>query len=187
MPRALGQQPTGEATGAGADPTGATRIATHQLAMTLWTFLAFVLDAVAIAAQALTGRALGAGDAATTRRLTTRMTWWGLWSGVVTGAGLALAAPVLGPVFTSDPAVHDLLLPVLLTAALFQPVAGVVFVLDGVLIGAGDGVYLAWAGLLVLVAYAPVLLMMGSGTGLVVVWAVFGAVFIGTRCQNQAL
>ena len=139
-------------------------------------------DAVAIAAQALTGRALGAGDAATTRRLTTRMTWWGLWSGVVTGAGLALAAPVLGPVFTSDPAVHDLLLPVLLTAALFQPVAGVVFVLDGVLIGAGDGVYLAWAGLLVLVAYAPVLLMMGSGTGLVVVWAVFGAVFIGTRC-----
>ena len=170
------------ATGAGADPTGATRIATHQLAMTLWTFLAFVLDAVAIAAQALTGRALGAGDAATTRRLTTRMTWWGLWSGVVTGAGLALAAPVLGPVFTSDPAVHDLLLPVLLTAALFQPVAGVVFVLDGVLIGAGDGVYLAWAGLLVLVAYAPVLLMMGSGTGLVVVWAVFGAVFIGTRC-----
>ena len=151
------------ATGAGADPTGATRIATHQLAMTLWTFLAFVLDAVAIAAQALTGRALGAGDAATTRRLTTRMTWWGLWSGVVTGAGLALAAPVLGPVFTSDPAVHDLLLPVLLTAALFQPVAGVVFVLDGVLIGAGDGVYLAWAGLLV-------------------VWAVFGAVFIGTRC-----
>ena len=64
----------------------------------------------------------------------------------------------------------------------FQPVAGVVFVLDGVLIGAGDGVYLAWAGLLVLLAYAPVLLLLGSGTGLVAVWAVFGAVFIGTRC-----
>ena len=74
------------------------------------------------------------------------------------------------------------LVPVLLTAALFQPVAGVVFVLDGVLIGAGDGVSLAWAGLLVLLAYAPVLLLLGSGTGLVAVWAVFGAVFIGTRC-----
>ena len=170
------------ASGAGADAAGATRIATHQLAMTLWTFLAFVLDAVAIAAQALTGRALGAGDPGTTQRLTARMTRWGLWSGVVTGAGLAAASPLLGPVFTSDPAVHDLLVPVLLTAALFQPVAGVVFVLDGVLIGAGDGVYLAWAGLLVLLAYAPVLLLLGSGTGLVAVWAVFGAVFIGTRC-----
>ncbi len=173
---------SGVAGGAGDDPAGATRIATHQLAMTLWTFLAFVLDAVAIAAQALTGRALGAGDAETTRRLTARMTWWGLWSGVVTGAALAAASPLLGPVFTSDPAVHDLLVPVLLTAALFQPVAGVVFVLDGVLIGAGDGVYLAWAGLLVLLAYAPVLLVLGSDTGLVAVWVVFGAVFIGTRC-----
>ena len=110
------------------------------------------------------------------------MTWWGLWSGVVTGAALAAAAPLLGPLFTSDPAVHDLLVPVLLTAALFQPLAGVVFVLDGVLIGAGDGVYLALAGLLVLVAYAPVLLALGTGAGLVAVWAVFGALFIGSRC-----
>ena len=179
---ATGAAGSGAEAATGPEAGGAARIATHQLAMTLWTFLAFVLDAVAIAAQALTGRALGAGDAATTRRLTTRMTWWGLWSGVVTGAALAAAAPLLGPLFTSDPAVHDLLVPVLLTAALFQPLAGVVFVLDGVLIGAGDGVYLALAGLLVLVAYAPVLLALGTGAGLVAVWAVFGALFIGSRC-----
>jgi putative MATE family efflux protein len=158
----------------------AARIATHQLAMTLWTFLAFVLDAIAIAAQALTGRSLGAGDREGTRRLTRRMTWWGLWTGVVTGLGLAALSPVLGPVFTADARVHELLVPVLLVAAAFQPVAGVVFVLDGVLIGAGDGRYLAWAGTLVLAAYAPLLLLVG-GADLVVVWVVFGAGFIGSR------
>lgn len=166
------------ATGAAAEE--AARIATHQLAMTIWTFLAFVLDAIAIAAQALTGRSLGAGDREETRRLTRRMTWWGLWTGMVTGLALAALAPVLGPLFTPDPRVHELLVPVLLVAALFQPVAGVVFVLDGVLIGAGDGRYLAWGGVLVLAAYAPLLLLVG-GADLVMVWTVFGAGFIGSR------
>ena len=100
--------------------------------MTLWTFLAFALDAVAIAAQAITGRTLGAGDLDSARAVTDRMVRWGLRSGVATGLLLAALAPVLGSLFTNDPAVRDLLLPVLLVAAVFQPVAGVVFVLDGV-------------------------------------------------------
>jgi putative MATE family efflux protein len=157
-------------------------LAAHQLATTWWTFLAFVLDAVAIAAQALTGRSLGAGDVAGTRDTTRRMVRWGLVSGVVTGVLLAAVAPVLGRFFTPDAAVVDRLLPVLLVAALAQPVAGVVFVLDGVLIGAGDGAYLARAGLLTLVAYAPVVLVCAAtGAGLVAIWVAFGAVFMGAR------
>ena len=157
-------------------------LATHQLAMTLWGFLAFVLDAIAIAAQAITGRSLGAGDAAGTRALTARMIRWGAVSGVVTGVLLAAVSPVVGHVFTGDPAVRDLLVPVLLVAALGQPVAGVVFVLDGVLIGAGDGRYLAKAGLVTLVAYAPVVLACAAANaGLVVIWLSFCAVFMGAR------
>ncbi|NHC22479.1 MATE family efflux transporter [Nocardioides sp. IC4_145] len=157
-------------------------LATHQLAMTLWTFLAFVLDAIAIAAQAITGRYLGAGDVAGTRAVTDRMIRWGIVSGVVTGLLLAAASPVLGHLFTGDAAVQDLLVPVLVVAALGQPVAGVVFVLDGVLIGAGDGPYLARAGLVVLVLHAPAVLAAAYlGGGLVVVWAVFAAVFMGAR------
>ena len=71
-------------------------LATYQLALTLWTFLAFTLDAIAIAAQAITGRALGAGDVAGTRALTQRMIRWGVVSGIVTGLLLALASPFLG-------------------------------------------------------------------------------------------
>lgn len=171
------------ATGDGAGEQDAVDLATHQLAMTLWTFLAFVLDAIAIAAQALTGRALGAGDTAGTRALTRRMVQWGVAGGVVTGLLLAALSPVLGQLFTSDPAVRDLLVPVLIAAALAQPIAGVVFVLDGVLIGAGDGAYLARGGLLVLLVYAPVALLAAGVLGsLVWLWAAFGLVFMGMRC-----
>ncbi len=157
-------------------------LATHQLAMTLWTFLAFVLDALAIAAQAITGRYLGAGDVDGTRAVTRRMVRWGLLGGLVTGAVLAAAAPLVGPLLSGDERVHQRLLPVLLVAALAQPLAGVVFVLDGVLIGAGDGAYLARAGVLVLLAHGPVVLLVaGAGAGLVGVWAVFGFVFMGAR------
>jgi MATE family, multidrug efflux pump len=166
-----------------ADAAGqAVDLATHQLALTLWTFLAFALDALAIAAQAITGRFLGAGDVVGTREVTRRMVMWGVVGGVVSGSLLALASPVLGALFTEDPDVQRLLVPVLLVAALGQPVAGVVFVLDGVLIGAGDGAYLARGGLLTLLAYAPlVLLVAGLGLGLVAVWVVFTVVFMGAR------
>ncbi len=157
-------------------------IATHQLAMTVWGFLAFVLDAIAIAAQAITGRYLGAGDVATTRAVTRRMIQWGVVSGLVTGVALGAASPWLGALFSGDQAVQDRLVPVLLVAALGQPIAGVVFVLDGVLIGAGDGTYLAWAGTLILVVYAPVAILLGVlGGGLVWIWISFCTVFMGAR------
>ena len=159
-------------------------IAAHQLAFTIWAFLAFVLDAIAIAAQALTGRYLGAGEPETARAVTRRMVRWGAVSGIVTGVLLAATSPLLGQLFTPDESVRALLTPVLLVAAVFQPVAGVVFVLDGVLIGAGDGAYLAKAGLVVLVVYAPVVLVLAAlvgAHGLLWVWVAFSTLFMGAR------
>ena len=55
--------------------------------------------------------------------------------------------------------------------ALSQPVCGVVFVLDGVLMGAGDGPYLAWAMLVTLAVFAPVALLVPAlGGGLTALW-----------------
>lgn len=162
---------------------GATQLATMQLALTVWTFLAYSLDAVAIAAQAITGRYLGAADAAGTRAVTRRMERWGWLSGVATGIALAAVAPVLGSAFTADSDVLDLLVPVLLVAALAQPLAGIVFVLDGVLIGAGDGVYLAWAQLCTLTLFAPAAWLAG-GHGLTWLWAAFAIFFMGGRAAT---
>ncbi|WP_036225236.1 MATE family efflux transporter [Marmoricola sp. URHB0036] len=165
---------------------GDADLAAMQLALTIWTFLAFTLDAVAIAAQAITGRYLGAGDAPGTRAGTSRMERWGWLSGIVTGLGLAALAPFLGPLFTGDQVVQDLLVPVLLVAAVAQPVAGIVFVLDGVLIGAGDAVYLAWAQLATLLLFAPVAWLVG-GQGLVWLWVAFAVCFMGGRAVTLIL
>jgi len=134
---------------------GSEALAAQQVAVTIVSILAFALDAIAIAGQTLTGRSLGAGDVAGTRSTTRRMMGWGVASGVVAAVLLLASVPWLPGLFTSDEGVRHLLVGALVVIALTQPISGVVFVLDGVLIGAGDGAYLAWAGVATLVAYAP--------------------------------
>lgn len=150
---------------------GDTDIAAHQIVLTLWSLLAFALDAIAIAGQAIIGRYLGADDPDGARAVCRRMVRWGIGAGVVLGLLVVVSRPVFVPLFTSDPAVRDALLPALLVVAISQPVAGVVYILDGVLMGAGDGPYLAWAMLLVLAAFAPVALLVPTlGGGLTALW-----------------
>ncbi|MGK3106331.1 MATE family efflux transporter [Streptomyces sp. WAC05858] len=150
---------------------GDTDIAAHQIVLTLWSLLAFALDAIAIAGQAIIGRYLGAGDKEGARAACRRMVHWGIASGVALGLLVVASRPLFIPLFTTDAAVRDALLPALLVTALIQPVSGVVFVLDGVLMGAGDGPYLAWAMIVTLVAFAPVALLVPSfGGGLTALW-----------------
>jgi putative MATE family efflux protein len=160
---------------------GDVQLAAHQVAATLVSLLAFALDAVAIAGQTLTGRTLGAGDAVGTRALTRRMIGWGIATGVVAAAALAALSPWLPHLFTSDARVQDALVPALLVVAAVQPLSGVVFVLDGVLIGAGDGVYLALAGIVTLVVYTPLVLLVGlADAGFTWLWVAYGG-FIAAR------
>ncbi|MET7445052.1 MATE family efflux transporter [Streptomyces sp. NPDC005508] len=150
---------------------GDTDVAAHQIILSLWSLTAFALDAIAIAGQAIIGRYLGANDAKGAREACRRMVQWGIASGVVLGAVILLARPLFVPLFTSDASVQDTLLPALLVVALSQPISGVVFVLDGVLMGAGDGRYLASAMVVTLAVFAPVALLVPSfGGGLTALW-----------------
>lgn len=150
---------------------GDVDIAAHQIILSLWSLTAFALDAIAIAGQAIIGRYLGANDEKGAREACRRMVEWGLGCGIVLGVLIVLARPLFIPLFTSDPSVKDTLLPALLVVAVSQPIAGVVFVLDGVLMGAGDGRYLAWAMLVTLAVFAPVALLVPSlGGGLTALW-----------------
>ncbi|MEV7613137.1 MATE family efflux transporter [Streptomyces sp. NPDC089799] len=150
---------------------GDTDIAAHQILLSLWSLLAFALDAIAIAGQSIIGRYLGAGDAEGARAVARRAVQWGIASGVVLGLLVVLTRPLFIPLFTSDPAVRDALLPALLVMALSQPVAGIVFVLDGVLMGAGDGRYLAGAMVVTLAVFAPAALLVPAlGGGLTALW-----------------
>ncbi len=150
---------------------GDADIAAHQIILSLWSLTAFALDAIAIAGQAIIGRYLGANDEKGAREACRRMVEWGIGCGIALGVLIMLARPLFIPLFTSDPAVKETLLPALLVVAVSQPIAGVVFVLDGVLMGAGDGRYLAWAMLVTLAVFAPVALLVPSlGGGLTALW-----------------
>ena len=166
---------------------GDAAIAAHQIAFRIWMLLSLALDAIAIAGQAITGKYLGAGDVAGARAATARMTAWGAVYGVVFGAVILAARPFLPGLFAAAPPVASLLLAVLLVVAVLQPVAGVVFVLDGVLIGAGDQDYLALAGLITAVVFgiaaACVHVLHG---GLVALWLAFG-VWIAARFVTLTL
>ncbi|OEJ26047.1 MATE family efflux transporter [Streptomyces agglomeratus] len=150
---------------------GDADVAAHQIILALWSLLAFALDAIAIAGQAIIGRYLGAGDAKGAQEACRRMVQWGIVSGVVLGVLVAVSRPLFIPLFTSDEVVRDVLLPALLVVAVSQPISGIVFVLDGVLMGAGDGPYLAWAMLATLAVFAPVALLVPVfGGGLTALW-----------------
>ncbi|MDH6517893.1 putative MATE family efflux protein [Streptomyces sp. SAI-135] len=151
---------------------GDADIAAHQIILSLWSLLAFALDAIAIAGQAIIGRYLGAGDTEGARQACRRMVEWGIAVGVVLGVLVVLSRPLFLPLFTSDSTVKDTALPALVIVALSQPICGVVFVLDGVLMGAGDGPYLAWAMVITLAAFAPVALLVPAlDGGLTALWA----------------
>ncbi|MEU0028674.1 MATE family efflux transporter [Streptomyces sp. NPDC006335] len=151
---------------------GDADIAAHQIVLSLWSLLAFALDAIAIAGQAIIGRYLGADDTEGARHACRRMVEWGIAVGVALGVLVVLSRPLFLPLFTGDSTVKDAALPALVIVALSQPICGVVFVLDGVLMGAGDGPYLAWAMVITLAVFAPTALLVPVlGGGLTALWA----------------
>ena len=151
---------------------GTAELGAHQIAIQLFFFLALVLDAYAIAAQTLVGQALGAGRPDAARATARRVTLWGLGTGVVVAGLLLVLRPVVLPLFTDDPAVVAQATVAWWFLAAMQPLAGVVFALDGVLMGAGDVGYLRSVTIgAALVGFVPLsLLAVPLGWGLAGVW-----------------
>ncbi|MBY0289715.1 MAG: MATE family efflux transporter [Mycobacteriaceae bacterium] len=175
--------------GAVAARFGAAAVAAHQVVLQLWNFLALVLDSLAIAAQSLVGAALGAGQLAHARSVAWRVTIFsGLASALLAGV-FAVGASVIPSIFTDDRSVLDAIgVPWWFMVAQL-PVAGIVFALDGVLLGAGDAKFMRNATLIsALVGFLPLIwLSLGYGWGLLGIWAglstfmVLRLVFVGWR------
>ncbi|SDP45611.1 putative efflux protein, MATE family [Actinopolyspora xinjiangensis] len=138
--------------------TGADTAAAHQVVWQLWSFLALVLDSLAIAAQSLVGAALGREAARTARAIGRQVSWYGLGFGVLLGVLFTVLFPVLPSAFTSDSSVLAEIPHAWWFFVALQPVAGVVFALDGVLLGAGDAAYLRTATMLsAAIGYLPLI------------------------------
>ncbi|MDU1536633.1 MAG: MATE family efflux transporter [Cutibacterium avidum] len=166
---------------------GAITMAAYQVTMTIWNLLLMTMDALGIAGQALTGASLGAGDIRRTRLLTGTMTRWGVWAGVVIGALLAASHQLVPAIYTNDPAVHRAVAAGLLVVAVEQVIAGPAFILDGVLIGAGDGRWLSGAQVVMFLVYLPMAWAVhlwapaDPAAAVVWLWIAFGG-FMAVRC-----
>ncbi|WP_073694960.1 MATE family efflux transporter [Mycobacterium sp. ST-F2] len=178
--------------GAVAARFGAAAVAAHQVVLQLWNFLALVLDSLAIAAQSLVGAALGAGEPAHAKTVARRVTVYSAAAATALAAVFAVGSGVLPAVFTADHAVRDQIgIPWWFMVAQL-PIAGIVFALDGVLLGAGDAKFMRNATLISgLVGFLPLIwLSLAFGWGLAGIWSglstflVLRLVFVGWRALS---
>lgn len=174
---------------------GEVTLAAHQLMNSVFSLTALALDSLAIAAQALTGKHLGAGDRKSVESVTRTLVRWSFVGGLAVAAALLIASFALPQVFTPDPAVQRSLTWALVVLLIAQPLAGYVFVLDGVYMGAGDARYLGLAGIVTMGAYLPFalglwwvsdagLLPADSPFALALLWAIFTFVFLASRAAT---
>jgi putative MATE family efflux protein len=152
---------------------GAAAVAAHQVVLQLWSFLALVLDSLAIAAQSLVGAALGGGQLAHAKSVAWRVTIFSAVAATVLAAVFAVGASVLPTLFTDDRSVLDAIgVPWWFLVAQL-PIAGIVFALDGVLLGAGDARFMRNATLAsALLGFLPLIwLSLVFGWGLLGIWS----------------
>ena len=171
---------------------GAAAVAAHQVVLQLWSFLALVLDSLAIAAQSLVGAALGAGLLAHAKSVAWRVTIFSTVAAAALAAVFAVGASAVPRLFTSDDSVLDAIgVPWWFLVAQL-PIAGVVFAIDGVLLGAGDAKFMRNATLAsALVGFLPLIwLSLVYGWGLVGIWSglttfmLLRLVFVGWRALS---
>ncbi|MGD9752042.1 MAG: MATE family efflux transporter [Acidimicrobiia bacterium] len=154
---------------------GPAPVAAYEIGFQIWSLAALGLDALAIAAQSLVAHALGAGDADGARRTGQRALVLSVGAGAVLAVVLALLRHPLAAVFSDDATVVALAAESLLYVAVMQPVNGAAFALDGILIGAGDQRFLAWAMALAFAVYTPAAQVVRiTGAGLGWLWAALG-------------
>lgn len=166
--------------------TGVVAVGAHQVAAQLWMFLALVIDALAVAAQALVARYAGEGRAADARAVADRLLAMGLAVGVGLGAVIWLARGWLPGLFTTDPAVLAAVAALLPFVAAMQPLNALVFVWDGVFVALQDFGFLAAAMLVsATVAGAAFAATLAFGWGLPGVWWALVAL-MGARAATMA-
>lgn len=171
---------------------GAAALAAHQVVLQLWEFLALVLDSLAIAAQALVGAALGAGDVPLATATARRVTVWSTIAAGALAAVFAATSAVLPRLFTDDSSVLAAIVVPWWFLVAQLPFAGMVFALDGVLLGAGDAAFMRKATVVsALVGFLPLTwLSLVFGWGLAGIWSgltlfiVLRLIFVGWRAVS---
>ncbi|MBB3038565.1 MATE family efflux transporter [Hoyosella altamirensis] len=131
---------------------GAGAVGAHQVVLHLWNFVALTLDSLAIAAQAIIGALLGSGVVVAAKAAAWRIMRWSIVFAVGLAGAFAAGSTIVPGIFTADPGVLGHIGEIWWFFVIMIPVAGVVFALDGVLLGSGDAAFLRTSTLLAALA-----------------------------------
>lgn len=169
---------------------GTEVLAGYQAVNSSWNFVLNMLDAIGISGQALVATEIGAKRYGRAREMTRISARAGLYGGIGIGLALIVFGFLAAPMFSPNTAIQHLIVIGTIVVAIFLPLAGWMWALDGILIGAGDYKYLAITCSIVTVIYLPLVLVLnfidgaynpGATTRMVLLWAVFSVIFIGGR------
>ena len=147
---------------------GTTEVAAHQVALQLWLFMSFVLDSFAVAAMAMIGSDMGAGERLAARNIGERLLALGFMAGIILAIGLMLLRPFLASLFGLEPEVESFLASIVWFVIALQPLTALVYVWDGIGIGASAFRFMAASMVLSAVLTVGALLVLGDT--LVGVW-----------------
>nr|WP_236036915.1 MATE family efflux transporter [Bifidobacterium simiiventris] len=169
---------------------GVTVLAGYQAVNSSWNFVINMLDAIGIAGQALVATELGAGRRGNARAMTRVAGRAGVYAGAALGVGLAVTGSAASPLFSPTPEVQHLIAVGCIVLAVFLPLGGWMWALDGILIGAGDYQYLAMGCTVTTAIYLPALAAVNAMDGrlitsdtarMVVLWVIINVLFVGGR------
>ncbi len=167
------------AVSAAAARVGVATSAAHQVLKQVMMLGSFALDAMAVAGQATVGTALGRGDRAEARALGRTTARLGAVGGVTIAALLLLAADVVPRLLTDDAEVLATVATAWWLLALGHLITGVVFSLDGVLMGAEDYRYLRdTTAVAALLAGGAAQVVASMGGTLVLLWVCVQAMML---------
>lgn len=128
----------------------ATRLATgigpesgavHQVVRQVWVFTALFLDATAVVAQSVIGFYFGSGEIVKARKVARLVCGWSFFIGLCLMFFMFAVADEMA-MFLVPTGKTDLFFPAWMVASLFQPIAAIAFVTDGIHWGTGDFSYL---------------------------------------------
>ncbi|KAB5607925.1 MATE family efflux transporter [Bifidobacterium jacchi] len=175
---------------------GTRVLAAYQVVNASWNFTINMLDAIAIAGQTLVAAELGAGRRLGARSMTRLCGRAGAVGGCCIGAALAAFGLLAAGLFSPDDSVRGLVVVGMLVLAVFLPLGGWMWALDGILIGAGDYRYLAVGCTVTAAIYVPALLVINALDGwlivddtarMVVLWTAINVLFVGVRALVNGL
>ena len=175
---------------------GVTVLAGYQAVNSGWNLAINMLDAIGIAGQTLVAAELGAGRRDRARMMTRTASRAGLLGGVAIGVMMAVAGSLAAPLFSPSPDVQRLIVVGMVTLAVFLPLGGWMWALDGILIGAGDYRYLAFGCAVTTAVYLPALMLIDRLDGTLIVsdaartavlWIAINVLFVGVRAVFDGL